>query len=424
MPPKPANRTAGGTCYLGALVTKRSILCICVALIALMGGLVPAHASHDDGSYDLPVWFYWNKSELDVLIVPPAHGQLVNDDGVLAGGDPSEATPFNSYLHAIETSIADWDRAVQTFGSESLRAGLDIRPYVVGRDQIPSGALTQPEVVVVNDETKGLILGLAFSTRPCIVDNSMWFGKSFSYQDMYNVNAQEFGHCLGLEHVVDGHPEHDAMNGTYQHSVGARGTHYHCPSNLDVAGLELVFGGVLGTGSGTVASVPVASYQAVGCPGGEGEAPEGAEPSPSPSGSPSPEPSESPAPSPSSSPSPTPSASPSPEPSASPSPEPPHRHSRSVTLRLRRHLVAQGAVHTGDDHDRCSAFVRVVVQRRNGDAWRKVATTSTRGDGYYRARVPDRRGMYRVVVPRSTHVDATGEHVCIRTASRRARHAH
>jgi hypothetical protein len=78
--------------------------------------------------------------------------------------------------------------------------------------------------------------------------------ESFSYADMYNVTAQEFGHCLGLQHVgsqagVDPtsdlkHPEHDVMNGFYTHFVGDSGTHLHCISNLDILALEFVFGHV------------------------------------------------------------------------------------------------------------------------------------------------------------------------------------
>lgn len=418
-------------------MNTRKVLCVGMALIALAGGLAPARASDDDGSYDLPVWFHWEKAELDVLIFPPAHGQLLNDDGPLGGEGPTEATPFNSYLHAIESSIGDWRTAIRTYGSPALREGVDIRPYVVGRDSIPPAALTQPEIVVVNDETKAQILGLAISTRPCIVDNSMWFGKSFSYEDMYNVNAQEFGHCLGLEHVVDGHPEHDAMNGIYMHSIGASGTHLHCASNLDVATLELVFGRVLGTGTGEVASLPVASYQTIPCPLGAGATPSPS-PDPSPTGSPSPGPS----PSPTSSPSPTPSGSPSPSPSPSssaspspspspsssagpaPSPEDPQRHARSVGFKLARHLVAKGIVRTADGYDRCSARVSVAVQRWASGKWSTVATPRSGREGRFRATVRDRRGLYRARVARSVHTSGDRDHVCKPARSRRLRHRH
>lgn len=210
--------------------------------------------SHADGSYDIPVWFNWGQYVLDVWVVPPGHGQLVNDNGVLGGLQALEATPLNSYLAATLDSIDDWKRAVQLFGSSSLRTQLKINVYVVGLDLIPPN--TDPEVVILSDETKGPILGVAFSSNPCLVVNSKIFlADSFTYADYYNVNGQEFGHCLGLNHVSGGHPTHDVMNGAYPHSPGTAATKLHCISNLDVAGLERVF-----TGQGGSASLPVAQW--------------------------------------------------------------------------------------------------------------------------------------------------------------------
>jgi hypothetical protein len=216
--------------------------------------------------YELPRWFEWDRASLDVLIVPPEHGQVVNDEGVLGGGDPNELDPFNnSYMRAIEDSIAAWESGIAQFGPRWLVDGVRFNTYVVGRDQIPQEALEQPEIVVMTDQTKGPILGFALSTDPCLVNNSKFFVTSMTYADMYNINGQEFGHCLGLLHTSDGRPDHDVMDGTYDDTPGAAGTHLHCVSNLDVLGLEQVFGGIFGKPTEAFVSVLPTQYRTIPC---------------------------------------------------------------------------------------------------------------------------------------------------------------
>lgn len=217
--------------------------------------------------YELPRWFEWDRAALDVLIVPPEHGQLVNGNGFLGGSnDPNELDPFkNSYTRAIEDSIAAWESGVAAFGPSWLVGGLQIDTYLIGRDQIPQSALEQPEIVIYTDATKGPILGFALSSDPCIVNNSKFFVTSMTYADMYNINAQEFGHCLGLLHTSDGRPDHDVMDGTYDDDPGAAGTHLHCVSNLDVLGLEQVFGGLFGVETQEIVSVRPTQYRTIPC---------------------------------------------------------------------------------------------------------------------------------------------------------------
>lgn len=203
-------------------------------------------------TYELPISFEWAKTTLDVLIIPPSHGQVVNDNGVLNGEDLSELNPLaNSYLEAVEDSIAAWNTGIDAFGPAWLQQ-LVIKVYVVGRDEIPQETLESPEIVVTSDESKGYVLGTAVSESPpavgrrCIVDNSKFVEASFTYEDMYNTNGHEYGHCLGVGHSSYGRPEHDLMDGTYDHIAGAVGTHLHCVSNLDVMALEAVFAEAFG----------------------------------------------------------------------------------------------------------------------------------------------------------------------------------
>ena len=251
--------------------TRLARLIVLAALLAL-GILIAQVSASAATTYVQPVWFTWEKKTLDVLIVPPEHGQVHNGNGFLGGtsGGVNELTPYeNSYLRATEQSAADWKRAISTFGASWLSSGLVINNYVVGRDTIPQAALTNPEIIVTSDQNKGPILGVSISTRPCIVDNSKFFITSFTEVDMYNISAHEYGHCLGLDHTF-GSPDdatitHDVIYATYNDTVGTKGNHKHCISNLNVKGLELVFGGLFGQPSGGNATMASTSYQRISC---------------------------------------------------------------------------------------------------------------------------------------------------------------
>lgn len=229
---------------------------VAAALIAsvLMTGSVVAGPVQGEPPYEQPIWFQWDRAELDVLVVPPNHGQIYNEEGPLGGSDPGELTPTNSYLRAMERSIAAYRPALRRFGPRWLHKGLKLNVYVLGRDDVPQEALSEPEIVVVTDESKASILGIAIkvpNVQPCIVDNSKLMLTSVTYADMYNIMGQEFGHCLGLDHVRGGVPgdeilAHDVLNGTYPHTPGKKANPLHCLSNMNVKGLENVFSKALG----------------------------------------------------------------------------------------------------------------------------------------------------------------------------------
>ena len=249
----------------------KRLLMVFVGLCGLFGSLWAWPAGAAEGDYEQPVLFEWDKSVLDVIIVPPNHGQLLNDNGLLGGMGLGELTLSNSYVAAIEQSVAGFDKAVDEFGPDWLKR-LTTNVYVLGRDDIPVEALLEPEVLIVTDETKLAILGVAITSgQPCIVDNSKLFITSLTFEDMYNINGQEFGHCLGLEHVAGGPPgdkviAHDTLNGSYADTPGAAGTHRHCVSNLNVKGLELVFARTLGQGpGGGVARLAPSAYRQSAC---------------------------------------------------------------------------------------------------------------------------------------------------------------
>jgi hypothetical protein len=90
-------------------------------------------------------------------------------------------------------------------------------------------------------------------------------------------------------------------------------------------------------------------------------------------------------------------------------------HSRGVTLRLRRHLVARGVVSADDAFTACAASVPVKMQRRVEGTWKTVRTTITSPTGSYRRRIPDKAGRYRATAPR---IDLNGgADICLRAIS-------
>jgi IPT/TIG domain len=79
----------------------------------------------------------------------------------------------------------------------------------------------------------------------------------------------------------------------------------------------------------------------------------------------------------------------------------PADHARSMTLSLRRHLVARGRVSSPEDppFTDCVASVPVRIQRRVSGPWRTVGRTTTTDTGAYKKRIKDRPGKYRSVAP-------------------------
>jgi hypothetical protein len=95
-------------------------------------------------------------------------------------------------------------------------------------------------------------------------------------------------------------------------------------------------------------------------------------------------------------------------------------HARSITLSLRRHLVAQGRVSTFEDPavTVCVASVPVRIQRRVSGRWGTVGRTTTTATGFYKKRIKDRPGKYRSVAPK---IDQFTD-LCFRAVSSVRRH--
>ena len=260
---------------LGTRRARRALTVALACLLVALPSAEPAAAAPKARTYTEPVNFEWDRKVLDVLIVPPLHGQLVNGHRgtrLLNGGDPNELHPIaNSYVKALSRAITDWRRAIRTFGSRSLRQ-LKLNVYVLGRDVPPPSALREPEIIFTWDETKGPILGSASqfyvgdSSSPCIIQTSMIgldMFDSFSTPDMYSVAGHEFGHCLGLDHTVGAKGvQRDLMYAQYGQDIGLEDNTPKCISNLNVRTLELVYDG---RSLPSAVTIPVGEYKQIRC---------------------------------------------------------------------------------------------------------------------------------------------------------------
>jgi hypothetical protein len=77
-------------------------------------------------------------------------------------------------------------------------------------------------------------------------------------------------------------------------------------------------------------------------------------------------------------------------------------HSRSVTLKLAKHLVAKGHVSVADGFTACASSVPVKIQRRVSGAWKNVGSTTTSASGSYKKKIKDKPGKYRAKAPKVT----------------------
>ena len=97
-------------------------------------------------------------------------------------------------------------------------------------------------------------------------------------------------------------------------------------------------------------------------------------------------------------------------------------HSRSVTLRLSKHVVAKGAVNVADTFTACEAGVPVKIQRKTKTGWKNVGSATTSASGSYSKKVKDKPGKYRAQVKKFTP-DA-GVNSCSKATSPVRKHTH
>lgn len=95
-------------------------------------------------------------------------------------------------------------------------------------------------------------------------------------------------------------------------------------------------------------------------------------------------------------------------------------HARSLTLVLRRHLVAKGQL-ISEGPSSCVAGAPVKIQKRASGNWKLLKSTVTTDSGSYKVGLRDKPGRYRAVVGVST-LDA--QNTCLGARSAPVRHRH
>ncbi|HUR68412.1 MAG TPA: hypothetical protein VM370_04140 [Candidatus Thermoplasmatota archaeon] len=221
---------------------------------------------------------------IDVLVVPSASPTSAQDTAT------------------IRAAIDAWAAGIEALAAPWFADALDLRVHVLGEDA-PQEALNDPEIIVVAAEYNPAVLfgigeqlpvnvcrGEALETYPthrhdgmivraarcesggltCVALNTNFLLGT--KEQLYDLVAHEFGHCLGGGHVGDALdfsakrvPVHDIMS--YQHDE----TQVHCVSNLNVRVLEALYAPVLGVtpavelSPGDFLTMPRSSYSQVIC---------------------------------------------------------------------------------------------------------------------------------------------------------------
>jgi hypothetical protein len=97
-------------------------------------------------------------------------------------------------------------------------------------------------------------------------------------------------------------------------------------------------------------------------------------------------------------------------------------HSRSITLSLKKHLVAKGVVSVGDAFTACATSVPVKIQRKTSSGWKNVGSATTTASGSYSKKIKDKTGKYRAQAKKVTL--NTGADVCKKATSPVRKHKH
>ena len=242
-----------------------------------------------DNDYHQYILYEVDTSSIDVLVLPPA-------------------TPFAALgdMDVLRASVEAWDSGIDALGPAWLANGVDIRTYVVGVDSTPASALQDPEIIVATAEYNPFVLfgiGLQVPFGVCtqqggvastVFQHAHAGGASsvqaFQCQSggiqclvlntnfllggerrLYDLNAHEVGHCLGIGHVGDA-LDFDAKNVplTDIMSYNDVPSQVHCVSTLNIKAFEAVYAPLLGQpggqGPGTYVHMAPASYAQVACP--------------------------------------------------------------------------------------------------------------------------------------------------------------
>ncbi len=98
------------------------------------------------------------------------------------------------------------------------------------------------------------------------------------------------------------------------------------------------------------------------------------------------------------------------------------KHHRSVTLQLKKSLIASGTVNVADGFNACRSGVTVKIQRLKNGNWKTVGTDVTSSSGKYKKALEDRSGKYRALAKKV--VLNSGNDICMSDTSPTVNHHH
>ena len=103
----------------------------------------------------------------------------------------------------------------------------------------------------------------------------------------------------------------------------------------------------------------------------------------------------------------------------------PTSHARSISLTLKKHLVAKGVVSSTEDpaFTECVAGVPVKIQRKTSSGWKNVGSTTTTDTGSYKKTLKDKPGKYRAIAKKVSLGDPVTA-TCSKATSPVRKHKH
>lgn len=251
---------------------RRSLAAVPLALLTALALVPSADAAICASSSGCEFWdtdyhelilYEVDTAEIDVLVIPPASATTLWD------------------VDAVQQGIAAWDAGIDALAPAWLADGLTINSYVLGLDVPPQSALADPEIIVASGAANPFVLFGIGQQVPISIcraqaaaahqhEGSDWLVQRTACADggiqclvlntnfltgttnrMYDLNAHEVGHCLGIGHVGDALdfdartvPLNDIMS--YQDNPNQ----VHCVSSLNILALQEVYEPVLGMGAG------------------------------------------------------------------------------------------------------------------------------------------------------------------------------
>ncbi|HVL86502.1 MAG TPA: hypothetical protein VM681_00635 [Candidatus Thermoplasmatota archaeon] len=265
-----------------------------VALAALLAAGPLAAANFDDDLYHEVILFYWDTHVLDVLIVPPAAADVLPrlhaieksidawEDGILQLGAPWLASNLEIHRYTVGVDVptvaAVADPEIVVLSAEYnpvLLLGIGVSwDYLACQGIDPLLQALSAASAASSPPADGPLAGAARAapTLPpdwhqhpgsgwamkvttcrdateniCFVLNTNFAVNEFGQHRMFDLNAHEFGHCLGIGHTGDAgdfrsttFPWYDIMS--YKFTPDQ----VHCVSTLNVRSVEGTFARTLG----------------------------------------------------------------------------------------------------------------------------------------------------------------------------------